>query len=84
MSWVQESGRNPANGPFPETKWTPFYLHEGSLLSEHEFWPNEPFDSFEDSPWGRGYVEYYTPPLVEKTEVIGPLVSESARFFYGQ
>ena len=60
--------------PLPETKWTPFYLHDGSLLSEHEFWPNEAFDSYEDSPWGRGFVEYYTPPLVEKTEVIGPLV----------
>ncbi|MHB8566368.1 MAG: CocE/NonD family hydrolase [Nitrososphaerales archaeon] len=60
--------------PLPETRWTPFYLHEGGLLSEHEFWPNEMFDSYEDSPWGRGSVEYFTPPLVEKTEVIGPLV----------
>lgn len=60
--------------PLPQTQWTPFYLHEGQLLSEHEFWPNEMFDTFEDSPWGRGSVEYYTPPLVEKTEVIGPIV----------
>ncbi len=60
--------------PLPETRWTPFYLHEGQLLSEHEFWPNEMFDTYEDSPWGRGFLEYYTPPLVEKTEVIGPLV----------
>ena len=27
--------------PLPETRWTPFYLHERGLLSEHEFWPNE-------------------------------------------
>ncbi|MGH2639007.1 MAG: CocE/NonD family hydrolase, partial [Rhabdochlamydiaceae bacterium] len=60
--------------PLPETRWTPFYLHENNLLSEHEFWPNEMFDSFEDSPWGRGSLEYYSPPLVEKTEVVGPIV----------
>ena len=74
--YVMGSGvwKESSEWPVPETKWTPFYLHEASLLSEHEFWPNEPFDSFEDSPWGRGFVEYYTPPLVEKTEVIGPVV----------
>lgn len=60
--------------PLPETKWTPFYLHERNLLSEHEFWPSEMFDTYEDSPWGRGSLEYYSPPLVEKTEVIGPIV----------
>ncbi|MGI0092223.1 MAG: CocE/NonD family hydrolase [Nitrososphaerales archaeon] len=60
--------------PLPETMWTPFYLHEDKLLSEREFWPNEMFDTYEDSPWGRGFLTYYTPPLVEKTEVIGPLV----------
>ncbi|MDG6998220.1 MAG: CocE/NonD family hydrolase [Nitrososphaerota archaeon] len=60
--------------PLPETKWTPFYLHENQLLSEHEFWPNEPHDTFEDSPWGRGSVSYYSPPMVEKTEVVGPIV----------
>jgi predicted acyl esterase len=59
--------------PVPETKWTPFYLHEGGLLSEHEYWPNEGFDSFDDSPWGRGYLEYSSPPLVENTEVTGPI-----------
>lgn len=62
--------------PLPETKWTPFYLHEDWLLSEHEHWPNESSDSFEDSPWQRGYLAYYSPPLVEDTEVIGPIVLE--------
>lgn len=61
--------------PLLETKWTPFYLHEGNLLSEREFWPNEMFDVYEDSPWGRGSVTFYTPPLVERTEVIGPIVA---------
>jgi predicted acyl esterase len=59
--------------PLPETKWTPFYLHEDELLCEHEHWPNEGFDSFEDSPWQRGSLEYYSPTLVEDTEVIGPM-----------
>ena len=59
--------------PLPETKWTPFYLHEDKLLSEHEHWPNEACDSFEDSPWQRGSLEYYSPPLVEETEIIGPI-----------
>ena len=60
--------------PLPETKWTPFYLHEGELLSEHEHWPNEAQISYEDSPWHRGHVDYYSPNLVEDTEVIGPIV----------
>lgn len=59
--------------PLPETKWTPFYLHEDGLLSEHEYWPNEGSDSFEDSPWMRGYLKYSTPPMVENTEVVGPI-----------
>jgi len=60
--------------PLPETKWTPFYLHENGLLSEHEHWPNEGSDSFEDSPWYRGFIEYCSPRLVEDTEIIGPIV----------
>lgn len=60
--------------PLPDTKWTPFYLHEDKLLFEHEHWPNEGQDSFEDSPWQRGYLEYYSPQLVENTEIIGPIV----------
>jgi len=60
--------------PLPETKWTPFYLHENELLSEHEHWSYEAQRSYEDSPWVRGYADYYSPPLVEETEVIGPIV----------
>ena len=59
--------------PLPETKWTPFYLHEGGLLSEHEHWSYEGSDSFEESPWMRGMAQYVTPPLVENTEVTGPI-----------
>jgi predicted acyl esterase len=60
--------------PLPETKFTPFYLHEDGLLSEREHWPYEGSDSFEDSPWMRGSLQYATPPLVEDTEVIGPIM----------
>ena len=60
--------------PIPGTKWTPFYLHENRLLSEHEFWPNEGQDGIEDSPYSRGHLQYNSPRLVEDTEVIGPIV----------
>jgi predicted acyl esterase len=60
--------------PLPETKWTAFYLHDNGLLSEREHWPNEGFTSFEDSPWGRGSLEFCSPKLVENTEIIGPIV----------
>lgn len=60
--------------PLPETKFTPFYLHEEGLLSEREHWPYEGSDSFEDSPWMRGSLQYATPPLVEDNEVIGPIM----------
>jgi uncharacterized protein len=60
--------------PFPETKFTPFYLHEYGLLNEHEHWSYEGSDSFEESPWMRGHVTYATPALVENTEVLGPIM----------
>lgn len=60
--------------PLPETKWTPFYLHFNRLLSEHEFWPNEGSSVFEDTPFNqRGGLAFLSPPLVEDTEVIGPV-----------
>ena len=61
--------------PLPETKWTPFYLHKDGLLSEHEFWPNEGGSSYEDNPFSpRGKLTFLSPPMVEETEVIGPIV----------
>jgi len=61
--------------PLAETKWTPFYLHSNGLLSEHEFWPNEGNSSFEDNPFNRrGGLTFLSPPLVENTEIIGPIV----------
>lgn len=60
--------------PLPDTRWTPFYLHANGLLSEHEFWPKEGFSTFEDSHFNRGSLTFVSPPLVETTEVIGPMV----------
>jgi predicted acyl esterase len=60
--------------PPPEARWTSFFLHADGLLSEHEFWPGEGTSSFEDSGFGHGGVTWTTPPLVENTEVLGPIV----------
>lgn len=59
--------------PYPETKFTPFYLHENGVLVEHEHWPYEGSDSFEDSPWMRGSLRYESPAFVEETEIVGPI-----------
>lgn len=59
--------------PLPETKWTPFYLHANDLLSEHEFFPNEGFSTYEDSPFFHGELRFKTPPIVENTEICGPV-----------
>ena len=60
--------------PLPETRWTPFYLHRGGLLSEHEFWPNEGWSNYEDSAFARHSLEFWSPPMVEITELCGPSV----------
>jgi predicted acyl esterase len=60
--------------PLPETRWTPFYLHPNGVTYERLCWPDEVSDSFEDSPWGRGSLEYSSPILVENTEIVGPIV----------
>jgi predicted acyl esterase len=65
-----------AEWPLPSTRWTPFYLHEDGLMSEHEFWPGETGSSFEDSPFHHGELTFTTPPLVEETDVVGPAVAD--------
>ncbi|MGH3200293.1 MAG: CocE/NonD family hydrolase [Streptosporangiaceae bacterium] len=60
--------------PLPQTRWTEFYLHQGGLLSEHDSWPQDRATSFEDSPFGHGEAVFRSPPLVETTEIIGPMV----------
>lgn len=65
--------RESTGWPLPQTKWTPFYLHEKGQLNEREHFSYEGCDSYADSPWGRESLLYATPPLVENTEVIGPI-----------
>lgn len=60
--------------PLQGTKWTPFYLHAGGLLSEHELWPSDRFSTFEDSPFHQVGLEFTTPSMVESTEICGPIV----------
>jgi uncharacterized protein len=59
--------------PLPQTRWTPFYLHEHGLLSEHEFWANESPTVYVDSPYERGSALFQTPAMVEATDVCGPM-----------
>lgn len=60
--------------PLPQTRWTEFYLHQGGLLSEHDTWPWDRASAFEDSPFRHGEAVFRTPPVVETTEIIGPMV----------
>lgn len=62
--------------PLPETRWTPFLLHENHLLWEREYFPYEGCTSFSDSPYEHGSVSFMTPQFVEETEVVGPSVLE--------
>jgi predicted acyl esterase len=60
--------------PPPEARWTTFYLHKDGILSEHELWPSEGADAFDESNFEHGSITYATPLLVENTEVLGPSV----------
>ena len=61
--------------PPPEARWTTFFLHADGVLSEHELWPDEGLDSFNESAFEHGALVYRTPPFVEHTEVLGPSVA---------
>ncbi len=59
--------------PVPGTKWIPFNLHPGGILCEVEPWPDAPTASYWDAPGRRESLTYYSPALVENTEVVGPI-----------
>jgi predicted acyl esterase len=60
--------------PFPETRWIPFNLHYNNrMLCEIEPWPDALSYSYTDSPEERGFLKYYSAPMVENTEAVGPL-----------
>lgn len=66
--------KNLDDWPPPEARWTTFYLHKDGVLSEHELWPAEGSDSFDESNFEHGALTYATPSVVENTEVLGPSV----------
>lgn len=74
--FVENTGewRSGDEWPLPETRFTPFNLHEGGLLFEREFWPDEPSEVLADAPDDRGTLTYTTPPFREATELCGPIV----------
>ncbi len=73
--WINNTReyKETSDWPLPETKWTPFYLHENNLMDEHEYRAYEGSSSYEDSPWSRDKLSFHTPILVEDTEVVGPI-----------
>jgi predicted acyl esterase len=60
--------------PLPQTKFLPFNLHENRSLCEIEPWPEAESASYDDFPDNRGSLKYYTAPIVENTEVAGPIL----------
>jgi uncharacterized protein len=59
--------------PVPGTRWTPFNLHENRSLLEFEPWPDAASASYDDNPGNRGSLIYTSAPLVENTEIAGPI-----------
>ncbi len=60
--------------PIPGTRFIPFNLHENRSLCEIEPWPEAEPASYDDSPSNRGDLKYYSAPMVENTEIAGPIV----------
>jgi predicted acyl esterase len=75
QTFIDRSGewKDAANWPLPETRWTPFHLHDGGILSEREPFRGSGTTSFEDAPGARGEARFVTPPMVETTEICGPI-----------
>ncbi|WP_333903496.1 CocE/NonD family hydrolase [Achromobacter insolitus] len=59
--------------PIPGTWWTPFYLHQRQVLSEHEFWTDDHSTIIDDAPGAGGTATFVTAPFVEATEICGPI-----------
>jgi predicted acyl esterase len=60
--------------PVPGTKFIPFNLHYNNrMLCEIEPWPDALSYSYPDSPEERGQLVYSSAPMVENTEVAGPI-----------
>jgi predicted acyl esterase len=75
QTFIDNSGawNDSESWPHEPTRFTPFHLHDGGLLSEREPFRGAGTSSFEDSPGTRGEVRFVTPPMVEETEICGPI-----------
>jgi predicted acyl esterase len=60
--------------PVPGTRWIPFNLQENMSLCEIEPWPAADSASYDDNPANRGSLKYYSAPMVENMEVVGPVI----------
>ena len=60
--------------PITGTKFIPFNMHENRSLCEIEPWPEAESASYDDSPNNRGFLKYFSAPMVENTEVAGPIL----------
>jgi uncharacterized protein len=60
--------------PVPGTRWIPFNLHENRSLCEIEPWPDAESASYDTGPGTQGSLKYFSAPLVEDTEVVGPVI----------
>ncbi|MGD0796025.1 MAG: CocE/NonD family hydrolase, partial [Dehalococcoidales bacterium] len=60
--------------PIPGTKFIPFNLHENRSLCEIEPWPEAEAASYDDSAANRGSLKYASAPMVENTEIAGPIL----------
>ncbi len=59
--------------PVPGTRWIPFNLHDNHSLLEFEPWSDAAASSYDDAPGNRGSLKYSSAPLVENTEIAGPI-----------
>lgn len=75
--FIENTGkwRRASEWPLPETRFTPFYLHDHGMLFEKEPWRDTEPDRLADSPEERGTLTFRTPPFRETTEVCGPVVA---------
>lgn len=60
--------------PLPQTRFTAFHLHENGVLSEREPAPDATPVTFHDAPHAHGEARFWSPPMVEATELCGPMV----------
>lgn len=75
QTFIDNTGewRDSESWPLKRTRFTPFHLHDGGLLSEREPFRGSDTTSFEDAPGARGEARFVTPPMVEATEICGPI-----------